>query len=584
MTTCSTTISRLCIYQTYFYLYINSSKKIKQNEKLINESLEKESKEIKKYIKNGELINFLNAKLNDIHKYFIVEFFRKSPTIAIKISKDGIEEIKDITQLKNEKVFLYDNKHVAPRINDNIITTSKEKKSYCLRPTILKTFEEDDEDDKDYEYGFNKDGYNSDKTLRILGYDIETYTDEKTQAISYCICLSNGETFYGEDCIYKFCEYLNSIKTIKDFTKTRANKKGQKIYIYGFNNSRFDNLLIFNTLLDNNDGSKLEYTIAGSAIKRIKYANIQIFDLSLYYAGTLSDVVTSFKLKQKKGVFPYKFVNKNNLDYVGDIPALEYWNNEDDMNYYKKQYKTFDLKNYTIEYCLLDCKLVYELAIRHLKTCRGTITRLIYSDDCNCKVCKVNNNYCQNTFDIIKNCSCDKCKLKDDCIKFKKLKQIDNDDLNYLKTEYPDNVDEYTEKIKSGLLKLDRRHYDTTSTGTGAGIAIKMFSQVFQDEPIYNSPVDIQTIERQAYKGGRTEVFKKSFKAGRNEVFKKSIKRMTKKLINKDIKESNNITRKIKLYYKDINSSYPYAMTKKMPFKFIKKYPLSETVRESFID
>ena len=253
LTSCSTTTDKICIYQSYFYLYVNSSKKIKQNEKIINESLKNESKEIQKMVKNGELINFLQAKISKQHKYFIVEFFKKSPIVGVKITKDKVEEIKHISQLKGEKTFLYDNQHVAPRINDEEIKIIKERKSYALRPSIIKDSENDEDDN-----------------IIVLGYDIETYTDDKTNAISYCICLSNGETFYGVDCVINFCAYLDKIKTLKNMTKTRARKQEQKIYMYGFNNSRFDNILIFNTLFDNNkDGSKLDYVICGSSVKFI---------------------------------------------------------------------------------------------------------------------------------------------------------------------------------------------------------------------------------------------------------------------------------------------------------------------------
>ena len=94
-------------------------------------------------------------------------------------------------------------------------------------------------------------------------------------------------------------------------SKTHQKSAIQKYMIYGFNNSRFDNLFIFEELKRRNPS--LDYIITDNAIKSITYFNITILDVSLYYAGSLSSVSESFKLKISKGVFPYKFPNKDNL-------------------------------------------------------------------------------------------------------------------------------------------------------------------------------------------------------------------------------------------------------------------------------
>lgn len=85
------------------------------------------------------------------------------------------------------------------------------------------------------------------------------------------------------------------------------------------------------------------------------------------------------------------------------------------------------------------------------------------------------------------------------------------------------------------------KKYNVINCPTSANMSLKIFQQVFLKDDLYESKKDIQDKERKAYKGGRTEVFKKQFK------------------------EMDRF-----LYYIDINSSYPYAMTKLMPFKYIK--------------
>ena len=58
--------------------------------------------------------------------------------------------------------------------------------------------------------------------------------------------------------------------------------------------------------------------------------------MSLCYKGKLSKVAENFKLDIRKNTFPYKFPNKDNLNYIGDVPSVEYWNSENDRNEYIK--------------------------------------------------------------------------------------------------------------------------------------------------------------------------------------------------------------------------------------------------------
>lgn len=132
----------------------------------------------------------------------------------------------------------------------------------------------------------------------VYGYDAETFKDLKTDNQEvYGICLYNEDPikqkqFYGADTIKLFCDYMDEIKTEVDTSKTHQTKKIGYIMMYGFNSSRFDNLLIFNELHNRLPG--LKYIIAGNQIKYIKYHNIIMIDVNLYYAGSLSSVAESF--------------------------------------------------------------------------------------------------------------------------------------------------------------------------------------------------------------------------------------------------------------------------------------------------
>ena len=53
-------------------------------------------------------------------------------------------------------------------------------------------------------------------------------------------------------------------------------------------------------------------------------------------------------------------MNKNNLEYVGKLPSIEFFNEDvtlDEYNEYLKEKKIFNLKKETILYCENDVKL-----------------------------------------------------------------------------------------------------------------------------------------------------------------------------------------------------------------------------------
>jgi hypothetical protein len=326
---------------------------------------------------------------------------------------------------------------------------------------------------------------NTTKTFAgAYGWDIETYTVENGICKPYAICVYSelnstcgGKTtiqkkFYGIECVKHFCNYIDEIATPVNKEKTRPNKPIPKKYFYSFNGSRFDNLFIYAELYNREPHTK--YCFAGNSIKYIKYNNINFFDIALFYnLGSLRNTSKAFGLQEEKGVFPYKFVNTDNLNYIGGVPELKYWNSKKDYNKYLDNVskELFDMKEYTLKYCMLDSKLVFKLAEKHLDSCTGKI------------------------------------------------------------------------ELKAGDMVIDRKFWNVINCPTSANLSIKMNQQLFLKDNLYQSPDEIIKHERDAYKGGRTEVFKKHFKVNH----KKSSDR---------------------LYYFDINSAYPAGMTQMMPYKY----------------
>jgi hypothetical protein len=107
--------------------------------------------------------------------------------------------------------------------------------------------------------------------------------------------------------------------------------------------------------------------------------------------------------------------------------------------------------------------------------------------------------------------------------------------------------------LESAVGVINGKYYDVRKCATSANVAIKMFQQVFMDMDYLEQSIDaVVKKERDAYYGGRTEVFKKNFKQKNGSL----------------------------LYYYDINSSYPSSMTKLMPYKYLR----TETFEEYKVD
>lgn len=83
--------------------------------------------------------------------------------------------------------------------------------------------------------------------------------------------------------------------------------------------------------------------------------------------SSLSKLGKSFNVDIQKSIFPYDFVNENNLDYIGGVPDLKFFDNlnQEDYNIYNNDFynNNWNLKNETIKYCEIDCISLYQIIL-----------------------------------------------------------------------------------------------------------------------------------------------------------------------------------------------------------------------------
>ena len=507
-TATSTLKIKNCIFQTYYYLYVNQVDLRLQKDQ-VNLAFANEDEIVRQMVNEGRLIDFLSYISKRQNETMYVELFEPKKVIedaksdsdslpeeiktiyGVAIYGEKIMEIENKEEFNNQKVFSYYKDHVAPKKPCIYKNCLEKEKQYSIHPAA------------------KKEGKISRKTdCTNIIFDFETFSEDN-DAMPFLVGIVadapifNGENtinFYGEDSADKAAELFFSLRQINNNSKTHAKGKTHYYNIYGFNNANFDNSFIFTKLLERGASSGCAI-IAGKSIKTIELAeNIKFFDLKLYYAGSLKDLAKSFKLPMAKGVFPYKFPNRDNLDYVGPVPELKYWNSAEDRDLYiKKNGNIFNMREYSIKYCMLDCELTAQLVAIHRKQANFEVTI--------------------------------------------------NREVSYL-----DEQGDICSEIRPVKISVD-----ATKELTAAGTALKIFTDGFLQRSLYASKdKQIMRFCRESYKGGRTEAFRKYFRR-----YLPVSEEYTGKITIYNGERCIDTYRP--LWYCDLNSSYPSSMTSEMP-------------------
>ena len=277
----------------------------------------------------------------------LITFNRISDNYVLFHFTDIINSNQLIRQINNKK-YIIENENIVLYLN-NVNNNNME----YIRKTAKST----------------RNFFNS----RLMTLDIETYLNSANEMHLFCLSLYNGK--------FKYSYYLNDFNTItnllnkvfKDlFTKSNSNK-----IIYIHNSSNFDLIFILKHLVQMSnveinpiikDGKfinlEIKYTIKDS--DKTQYS-ITLRDSMLILPSSLSKLAKDFNIKTGKGIFPYSFVNKNNLDYKGCIPEFKYFDNNkvslSEYEAYKNRFtnKLWVLKKEAISYCEQDCVLLYNI-------------------------------------------------------------------------------------------------------------------------------------------------------------------------------------------------------------------------------
>lgn len=199
-------------------------------------------------------------------------------------------------------------------------------------------------------------------TLNVM--DIETYSDEE-KLTPYCICLN----LYDENYVFWYNQNKN---IIIDFLEKIVEKTDEKRVVIYTHNINFDGLIILDSL--KNLRLKFNFFVRDYNLYwlEIEYLNTNILIRCSFKILALSVYKMGVILNEKKFIFPHLFSSLENLNYIGDVPSVNYFENENERSKFIEENKEdlmpfFDFKKISIKYCIRDVVIVRKVLLIFLK-------------------------------------------------------------------------------------------------------------------------------------------------------------------------------------------------------------------------
>jgi hypothetical protein len=164
---------------------------------------------------------------------------------------------------------------------------------------------------------------------KFLTMDIETYVKNDIH-IPYAISVYDGDIFYS----YYTLDYTSTENMIKDSILNLMCKKYDNYSVYIHNLSGFDGIFLLKILTEIGIVNPVIHNDKIISIM-FKYKDyiITLKDSNQLLLDSLRKLAKCFNVDTQKSIFPYSFVNENNLDYIGTIPDFKYFDGISSLDY-----------------------------------------------------------------------------------------------------------------------------------------------------------------------------------------------------------------------------------------------------------
>lgn len=181
-------------------------------------------------------------------------------------------------------------------------------------------------------------------------------------------CGAREHVFHGGDIIEKFMTYLGEFP-----------EKFKNIKILAHNLQKYDGHFILRYLYMNQVKWNFEQEsilMNGSRLLQIKIGRYRFLDSLNFFAAPLSKLPKMFNLScASKGYYPHYFNTDENVDYVGPIPAIEYYgvdsmkdsDRTDFLSWYMletQSNRVFNNKETLIGYCRQDVNILRHASLK----------------------------------------------------------------------------------------------------------------------------------------------------------------------------------------------------------------------------
>ncbi|MDI9312001.1 MAG: DNA polymerase [Limnohabitans sp.] len=172
------------------------------------------------------------------------------------------------------------------------------------------------------------------------------------------ICGDYLKIFSGYSCVEKFADYLYNEMALK-----ASNSKSQ-LLVFAHNFKGYDGHFLLKDLFAR-DIVNIEAVMNGSKIIKLCVGNVTFIDSLSFFQLPLSSLPKSFGFEHfvQKGYCPFLLNNKEEIDYVGPIPEMKYFNKDfmksKDLVAFEQWYIDqigciYNLKKEMIKYCKND--------------------------------------------------------------------------------------------------------------------------------------------------------------------------------------------------------------------------------------
>ena len=318
------TYSFMCIYETYMILRmvygyegeewktelcksINKKTQKKRNNYIVDK-FNKEEEKVKRMIKEGKLISFIDY-VNEKNPLFFGVYL----TFKDEYYPND----------KCELLSIYKDKHVAPSSFELIQQYRIQVKGKSGR-----------------EWRFKLDPIEKSKILQSenhFSWDIEAVKkNNKGDNIPIALCVYNKKRnvekrFTGVSCIIDFIKWIEENYMDKTIQKGNRKKKKTKFYFWAHNGSRYDNIYLVRPLL--NRRFDIDYRGTELNMKSIVVFNINFMDFNCIFTGKLDNLGKMFLGRGKQEFVIESITKEDYTDYLEDI----------------------------VNYCMKDCILLYDL-------------------------------------------------------------------------------------------------------------------------------------------------------------------------------------------------------------------------------